>query len=49
MHGLAHELKPRGIGVLLLYPGWMRTRTDGSSTSISPEESVRGLLALVDD
>jgi NAD(P)-dependent dehydrogenase (short-subunit alcohol dehydrogenase family) len=48
MHGLAHELKARGIGVLLLHPGWVRTNMGGSSASIGPEESVRGMLALVD-
>lgn len=48
MHGLAHELGPRGIGVLLLHPGWVRTRMGGSSASLSPEESVRGMLSLVD-
>ena len=48
MHGLAHELKPRGIGVLLLHPGWVRTRMGGSSAPIGPEESVRGMLSLVD-
>jgi NAD(P)-dependent dehydrogenase (short-subunit alcohol dehydrogenase family) len=48
MHGLAHELELRGIGVLLLHPGWMRTRMGGSSASLSPEESVRGMLSLAD-
>jgi short-subunit dehydrogenase len=48
MHGLAHERKPRGIGVLLLHPGWVRTRIGGSSAPVSPEESVRGMLSLVD-
>ena len=48
MHGLAHELKGRGIGVLLLHPGWVRTRMGGSSAPIGPAESVRGLLSLVD-
>ena len=48
MHGLAHELKPHGIGVLLLHPGWVRTCMGGSSAPIGPEESVRGLLCLAD-
>jgi NAD(P)-dependent dehydrogenase (short-subunit alcohol dehydrogenase family) len=46
--GLAHKLKPRGIGMLLLHPGWVRTRMGGASAPISPEESVRGMLSLVD-
>jgi NAD(P)-dependent dehydrogenase (short-subunit alcohol dehydrogenase family) len=48
MHGFACELKLRGIGVLLLHPGWVRTRMGGASAPIGPEESVRGLLSLVD-
>lgn len=48
MRGLAHELSPRGIGVLLLHPGWVRTRMGGASAPIAPEESVRGMLSLVE-
>ncbi len=48
MRGLAEELRPLGIGVLLLHPGWVRTRMGGSTASMLPEESVRGMLALVD-
>ena len=48
MHGLALELQPRGIGVLLLHPGWVRTRMGGASAATTPEESVARMLALVD-
>jgi NAD(P)-dependent dehydrogenase (short-subunit alcohol dehydrogenase family) len=48
MHGLAHELKPHGIGVLLLHPGWVRTRMGGDSAPLSVHDSVHGMLSLVD-
>ena len=48
MHGLALELQPRGIGVLLLHPGWVRTRMGGPAAGTTPEESVQVMLALVD-
>ncbi len=48
MKGLSVELKPRGIGVLLLHPGWVRTRMGGSGTELLAPESVRGMRALVE-
>ena len=46
---LAIDLKPRGIAVAILHPGLVRTRMIGfSPNGISPEESVRGLLARID-
>ena len=46
--GLAHELAAQGIGVLLLHPGWVRTRMGGAEAPLSPAESVRGMRALVE-
>ena len=47
MHGLAHELKPRGIGVLLLHPGWVGTdMTEGMGIAV--EESAAGLVRTMD-
>ncbi|WP_017300146.1 SDR family oxidoreductase [Nodosilinea nodulosa] len=47
---LAHDLKPRGIAVAILHPGLVQTRMTGFTTSgITPEESVRGLLARIDE
>lgn len=48
MKGLALELRPRDIGVLLLHPGWVQTRMGGPGARYTPEESVRGMRALID-
>lgn len=46
---LAIDLKPRGIAVAILHPGLVRTRmTAFNPKGISPEASVRGLLARID-
>lgn len=48
MKGLALELKPRGIGVLLLHPGWVRTLMGGSGAPLAVPESVQGMRQVLD-
>ncbi|MGC1954030.1 MAG: SDR family NAD(P)-dependent oxidoreductase, partial [Gammaproteobacteria bacterium] len=48
MKGLSLELKPRGIGVLLLHPGWVQTRMGGSSASLAASDSVAGMRRLLE-
>ncbi len=48
MEGMTHELKPMGIGVLLLHPGWVQTRMGGEGTFLMPPESVAGMRVLVE-
>jgi NAD(P)-dependent dehydrogenase (short-subunit alcohol dehydrogenase family) len=45
---LAVDLKPRGISVALLHPGYVRTDMTGHQGLINADESVRGLLARMD-
>jgi NAD(P)-dependent dehydrogenase (short-subunit alcohol dehydrogenase family) len=46
---LAHDLKPRGVAVVILHPGSVRTAMTGGRGTIEPEESVRGLLRRIDE
>ena len=47
---LSHDLKPLGIAVAILHPGLVQTRmTNFNSNGITPEVSVIGLLARIDE
>jgi len=43
MRSLAMDLKERGITVLSLHPGWVRTRMGGDHARLSVTESVAGM------
>ena len=48
MKGLSIEVRERGVGVLLLHPGWVRTRMGGDSAPLSTQQSVTAMRQLVD-
>lgn len=49
MKGLSYEVAGHGVGVLLLHPGWVRTRMGGESAPLSTQESVAGMRRLIED
>ena len=46
--GLSNDLKDRGITVVVVHPGWVRTDMGGASAPLSPEESVSGLRKVIE-
>ena len=45
---LAMDLKPEGIAVAQLHPGYVKTRMVNFGGVISPEEAARGIVARID-
>lgn len=49
MRGMASDLQKYGIIVVAVDPGWVRTDMGGSGASLSPQESARGVVTVIDD
>jgi len=45
---LARDLKERGITVILLHPGFVRTGMTGGRGSVEPKDAAAGLIARLD-
>jgi NAD(P)-dependent dehydrogenase (short-subunit alcohol dehydrogenase family) len=43
----AAELRGRGVKVISMDPGWVKTRMGGESAMLQPEESISGMLKVV--
>ncbi len=46
---LAYDLKERGIAVVILHPGFVRTEMTGRQGNIDTPESAAGLIARIDE
>ena len=46
---LAHDLRPAGVAVALLHPGYVKTDMTNNQGNVPPEEAARGLIARIDE
>ena len=46
---LSHDLRPHGVTVAILHPGFVRTDMTGHEGMVDPPESAAGLIARIDE
>jgi NAD(P)-dependent dehydrogenase (short-subunit alcohol dehydrogenase family) len=46
---LAHDLKPKGVAVVLLHPGFVMTEMTGRRGTVEPADAAARLIARIDE
>jgi NAD(P)-dependent dehydrogenase (short-subunit alcohol dehydrogenase family) len=46
---LAEDLRPRGVAVFLLHPGYVRTDMTGGKGDVTPQQAAANLIARIDE
>ncbi|MCA9713017.1 MAG: SDR family oxidoreductase, partial [Myxococcales bacterium] len=49
VRNLGHETEPKGVVVLAIHPGWVRTDMGGPNAPLSIDESVDAMVATIDE
>ena len=47
MKSLSIDVKAKGVIVVLLHPGWVKTDMGGQSAPLTPQRSVQGLRTVI--
>lgn len=45
---MAHELRDTGVATMVIHPGWVRTAMGGGMAPLTTEESVGGMIEVID-
>jgi NAD(P)-dependent dehydrogenase (short-subunit alcohol dehydrogenase family) len=46
---LAHDLKPHGVAVAILHPGYVKTEMTGNHGNVEPDDAAANLLERIDE